>query len=331
MTADGVGGVWTYATALIRALPGIEFTLAVMGPKPRETLPRLHHVPFRLEWMEDPWEDVERAGAWLLALEAELQPDLVHLNGYVHAALPWRAPVLVVAHSCVLSWWEAVKGEAPPARWERYRDAVAAGIAAADMVVAPSRTMLGAVERHYGRPAAARVIPNGIALGDFRAAPKEDFVFAAGRVWDEGKNLRALDRKLDWKVRIAGDAEGATFEHATLLGRLPPGAVAAEMARAAIYALPARYEPFGLSVLEAAASGCALVLGDIPSLRENWDGAALFGPGDLPRLIADPALRRDYARRARERARAFPIERTASLYLAAYQALCAGTPNERAA
>ncbi len=33
--------------------------------------------------------------------------------------------------------------------------------------------------------------------------------------------------------------------------------------------LPARYEPFGLSVLEAALSGCALVLGDIPSLRES--------------------------------------------------------------
>jgi glycosyltransferase involved in cell wall biosynthesis len=331
MTADAVGGVWTYARALIRALPEVEFTLAVMGPKPREAAPRLHHAPFKLEWMEDPWDDVERAGAWLLALEAELRPDLVHLNGYAHATLPWRAPVLAVAHSCVLSWWEAVKGEQAPTRWQRYRDAVSAGIAAADLVVAPSRTMLAAIERHYGRPRAAQVIPNGIALGDFRAAPKEDFVFAAGRVWDEGKNLRALDRRLEWPVRIAGDADGATFRHALALGRLPPAAVAAEMARAAIYALPARYEPFGLSVLEAAASGCALVLGDIPSLRENWEGAALFGLEHLPRLIADRSLRLDYARRARERARGFPIERTAGGYLAAYHALCAAPPKERAA
>jgi glycosyltransferase involved in cell wall biosynthesis len=36
------------------------------------------------------------------------------------------------------------------------------------------------------------------------------------------------------------------------------------------------YEPFGLSVLEAAQAGCALVLSDIPTFRELWDGAAIF-------------------------------------------------------
>ena len=63
-----------------------------------------------------------------------------------------------------------------------------------------------------------------------------------------------------------------------MLGRLSAGELADWYARAAIYALPARYEPFGLSALEAALSGCALVLGDIPSLREIWGDAALFVP-----------------------------------------------------
>ena len=31
MTADTVGGVWTYALELIRALPQVEFALATMG------------------------------------------------------------------------------------------------------------------------------------------------------------------------------------------------------------------------------------------------------------------------------------------------------------
>jgi glycogen synthase len=52
-------------------------------------------------------------------------------------------------------------------------------------------------------------------------------------------------------------------------------------ARASIYALPARYEPFGLSALEAALSGCALILGDIPSLREVWlEAAPYVSPDD---------------------------------------------------
>ena len=60
------------------------------------------------------------------------------------------------------------------------------------------------------------------------------------------------------------------------------------MARASIYALPARYEPFGLSILEAALSGAALVLGDIPSLREVWGGrrASSSTPTTRPALAA---------------------------------------------
>ena len=47
--------------------------------------------------------------------------------------------------------------------------------------------------------------------------------------------------------------------------------------------LPARYEPFGLSILEAALSGCALVLGDLPSLRELWDRRGDVRPAGRPR------------------------------------------------
>src|SRR5947199_312178 len=55
--------------------------------------------------------------------------------------------------------------------------------------------------------------------------------------------------------------------------------------RAAIFASPALYEPFGLTVLEAAAAGCALVLSDIPSFRELWSGAAVFvDPADSESL-----------------------------------------------
>jgi glycosyltransferase involved in cell wall biosynthesis len=101
------------------------------------------------------------------------------------------------------------------------------------------------------------------------------------------------------------------------------------MARAAVYALPARYEPFGLSVLEAALAGCALVLGDIPSLREVWGDAALFvHPDDgeglaeaLQGLMANPAERERRAALARARALTFTPRRMAEAYLELYAAL----------
>jgi glycosyltransferase involved in cell wall biosynthesis len=103
------------------------------------------------------------------------------------------------------------------------------------------------------------------------------------------------------------------------------------MARASIYALPAFYEPFGLSVLEAALSGCALVLGAIPSLRELWAGCAEFvDPTDrgslaaaLRRLIDDEQLRARLARVAFSRATALSAARMTEEYLRAYGALAA--------
>jgi glycogen synthase len=165
MTADTVSGVWTYAVELARGLAehGVEVALATMGDPlndlQREKADRIPHLKvfesaFRLEWMEDdPWRDVEKAGDWLLGLEDRIGPDLIHLNGYAHGSLPWNAPRVMVGHSCVLSWWRAVKNEPAPESWNRYAREVAAGLAAADLVIAPSQAMLATLAESYGAPA----------------------------------------------------------------------------------------------------------------------------------------------------------------------------------
>lgn len=351
MTADTLGGVWSYALELAAALGSheVRIVLATMGapltPGQRADASSVGNLEivesaFRLEWMDDPWDDVARAGEWLLQLEREHAPDVVHLNGYAHAALPWNAPVCVVAHSCVLSWWRAVHGESAPLTWARYRTAVASGLAAADTVIAPSDAMLYALGREYGTVQHARVIHNGRSAAAFPRRTKEPFVLAAGRLWDEAKNVAALEAvapNLPWPVYVAGSADppstdgrtGPVTRTSRALGVLRIRELAEWMGRAEIYALPARYEPFGLSVLEAALAGCALVLGDIPSLRELWDGAALFvDPDDhagltiaLRTLIDDADLRARTAAACRARALGYTSERMSRAYLDTYEAL----------
>lgn len=347
MTADTAGGVWNYALELARALAplGIETGLAALGPPltPAQRwevegagLTRLFEIECRLEWMQDPWSDVRRSGERLLEIEADFHPDAVHLNTFAHGALAWSAPVLVVGHSCVLSWWRAVRGEAAPPAWDRYRIEVRRGLQAAAAVAAPSRAMLASLASDYGPLQAPRVIPNARDPNGFGPADrKEPFVFAAGRLWDEAKNISALEcaaPRVGWPVFVAGSFEnpdgGVRAARAVrTLGVLSAGEMAGWLARASIYALPARYEPFGLSVLEAALSGCALVLGEIPSLVENWYGAALFvRPDDsgalesaVQLLIKNETRRRELARLARERAQRFTPAAMARAYLAAYQ------------
>jgi glycogen synthase len=242
-----------------------------------------------------------------------------------------------VAHSCVVSWWEAVRGGEIPEEFSGYRAQVGRGIAAADMLFAPTQAMLDAVTGIYGGPKRSAVIPNGRTQGLFQPADKRNIVLAAGRLWDDAKNISGLARiaaELPQQVFIAGEAEHpdggtAQFENVVPLGRLSGAAIAEWMSRAAIFASPARYEPFGLTVLEAALSGCALVLGDIPSLRENWDGAAIFVPPDDERALArvladlheDRHFREDLANSAMKRAAGFSPQRMADGYLAMYSGL----------
>ncbi len=353
MTADTLGGVWTYAMELCRALgpTGWSIALATMGRalsiEQRRQVDGLAHVElyestYRLCWMEEPWDDVEQAGDWLLSIAAAYKPDIVHLNDLAHGALPWRAPVLLVGHSCVLSWWEAVKRcSAPELQWHRYRRVVRQSLQRADMVVAPSSAMLSALQRYYGPFRRAKVIYNGrdfpapVSVGT--AGDREELIFAAGRLWDEAKNIRLLtdlSQSLSWPVYIAGERHdrqlgGKVMEDGVYVGFLRPHELAGWLARSAIYVAPAYYEPFGLSILEAARSGCALVLGDIASLREIWGEAACFVDPDssaslqhgLTRLIEDNEKRLLLADRAAKRARCFHASRMAADYHACYRLL----------
>jgi glycogen synthase len=354
MTADTIGGVWTYALELVRALApyGIEVILATMGARlnsaqVREvnSLPNLEieESNFKLEWMREPWHDVSLAGEWLLELESRHSPHIIHLNGYAHAALPWHSPVLVVGHSCVLSWWKAVKHGEAPTDCDQYRLAVTKGLRAADLIVTPSHTMLGALHEHYGPLPTSMVILNGRTHPALSPVTKEKLILTAGRLWDEAKNIAALATiasKLSWPVYIAGekkhpDGLSTQFNHVHLVGHLSNAEMAHWFAKASIYALPARYEPFGLSALEAGLAGCALVLGDIPSLREIWDDAALFvAPDDhdalkaaLNALISDRAKLKELASRARSRASEFTPGKMAQRYLSAYACLIRNHPS----
>jgi glycosyltransferase involved in cell wall biosynthesis len=350
ITTDAVGGVWTYATELSRGLceRGDEVILVVMGPAPRaEQLAPLHDIPglrieltdLLLEWMDPEGADIANARERLLRIAREMRPDIIHLNSCREAVFDWPAPVLVVAHSCVWSWWRACRGcEPDDPRWHRYREAAAAGLAAADIWCAPSEAFHHTMKALYPVRSPGRVIRNGTRPCAASHA-KDPFILAAGRLWDEAKNLRALAAiasDLDWPLRIAGPVEppGAkplrtNAANLCWLGNLSRPKLTAHMKQAAIFAAPAVYEPFGLSVLEAAACACALVLGDIPSLRELWEGAALFvAPRDrdalhdaLQRLAREHALRTQLQHAALTRARHYSLDAMVDAYRKLHRAM----------
>lgn len=344
MTCDAVGGVWVYATSLARALAsrGHRVHLVTLGPEPaadqREALRdadgvSLQTTDLALEWIDPEGADLDRAALCLREIERRVAPDIVHLNGYREALAGWRAPCIVVAHSCVRSWWQACRsGEPDEPRWSAYVANVAAGLTNAGAWVAPTASFAATIDSLYAPARAGQVILNG-GEPPARSSAKKPIVLAAGRLWDEAKNVGALaaaSAQIDWPVLIAGDAGAAapsTHDNVCWLGTLPRPALLDQMGRAAIFVSPALYEPFGLAALEAAQRGCALVLSDIPSFRELWDGAALFvdprhaqALADAAnRFIRDASLHADYARAASERAQRYTLASMVDHYETLYR------------
>lgn len=323
ITLDAVGGVGRYAIDLARGLAaaGAETLLLGFGPPPTAGFARECRALPRAElaWSDTglDWSDEADLAAQTADLARRIdrwKPDLVHLNAPALAAdLETAAPLVAALHSCTATWWAAMRdGPLPPA-WQTQRDRVGRGLARARRVVVPSRAFAEAARAVYGPLPHLRVVPNGTAPRSETNAD-EPFVFAAARWWDEAKGAAALDAAAAlcrWPVFMAGPVEGphgqsVALAHANAMGSLPATVVAETLSRAAIFVSPSHYEPFGLAALEAAAAGAALVLADIPTYREFWEGAAVFvPPGDGPAFaaaidaLADGNLRRRLATRAR--------------------------------
>ena len=313
MTLDAAGGVWRYAMDLARAL-GVEVVFLGFGPPPSpdqraeaEALGVLDWTGLPLDWMVADAHALACVPQAVAEAAARHRADLIHLNLPTQAAgLRTPLPVVAVSHSCVATWFRAVRNSDLPDGWGWQRGLNAAGLARADAVVAPSRSHADLLRRVYG--VAAAVVPNAVAPAAHRTADWP-MVAASGRWWDDGKNGAVLDaaaRRMDWPVTMLGPVEAPTGQrftalHATTAGNLPHDRAMALMRDAGIFVSPSLYEPFGLAVAEAAGTAIPLVLADIPTFRELWDGAAtFFDPADPDALAhAVNALARDSGERRR--------------------------------
>jgi glycosyltransferase involved in cell wall biosynthesis len=349
MTTDAVGGVWTYSTSLAGALSesGCDVWLVVLGPKPSDAQRRmvqhldrvrLIETDLALEWQDPGAADLPRARTVLASFATDIAPDLVHLNGFREATFDWTVPCVVVAHSSVTTWADACNDRdflsAP--EWRRYEGLVHQGLRAADAWVAPSRAFHDAVVDRHDAPN-GHVIFNGIAPRQASIKSKADRILGAGRVWDKAKNVGMvadLAADIDWPICIAGTGADPAAKTDVFCGELAHDELLNAMDEAGIFVSLARYEPFGLSVLEAARAGCALVLSSCPTFCELWDSAALFVDADdrvaatqaLRQLCSDHSLRHRLQQAARERARRFSLQEMRDDYLALYTSLIDAQP-----
>lgn len=362
VTTDTLGSVWSYTRELVTGLVGrgVRVTLVSLGeiPLPQQTswMDNLHGLDyrptaFRLDWMQEGELDVDDSSAYLTELAKEVKPDLLHLNQMCYGSLPVAIPRVVVAHGDLITWWKSVHGHQPKdSRWLRwYRELISCGLARASAVVAPTEWMRGAIRAAYIEPRHDTVIYNGrnpIFFNPF--VSKDDSVLAVGRLWDAGKQVSLLTQHTHPvqvcivgaeapvstpRVPIRADVKVATENTCVALkGPQTEAQLRTLYSRAAIFAATSRYDPSGMTALEAAMSRCALVANDIASYRELWGDAALYFRANsadslaatIRRFSAEPDLCRTYAGLAYQRARErFTAKGMLDEYLQLYRDLLA--------
>jgi glycogen(starch) synthase len=201
-------------------------------------------------------------------------------------------------------------------------------------VIAPTRWMLHALARNFPLPESTTVVSNGRTLATAPSANRKLQAVTAGRLWDEAKDISILrDVQSPIPLLIAGQTrdsfDAAEPSRVTSLGLLSQSDLLTMFRESSIYICTSRYEPFGLAPLEAALCGCAVIVNDIPSLREVWSDDALYFSGAqlltalLRELYENPERLRQASRNSFQRASLFTAQRMTKSYLQVFQSALA--------
>jgi glycogen synthase len=287
--------------------------------------------------------------AWrtLQEIHAHHPVDLVEGSetGCLWAALRLdEVPLVIRLHGEVYSFHKFTPGLSLGWGLQLSRILQRAAVRHSDVLISPSAVHAREIAReipHAPRP--IRVIPNAIDLRQFPeptvdGGGREPLVLFSGRL-EKRKGVdcllhaagRLVKQVPNLQVFLAGGShvsldrealEGIIHDHhlgphVRILGHVPWENLLTLYRQAAVFALPSYYETFGISALEAMASGTPVVgwaAGALPEVVEDGVSGLLVPPGEVDaladailRLLQDPEARRRMGRAARQQAAQYDV------------------------
>lgn len=250
---------------------------------------------------------IDRGFRWFQAHHSEIRPDVIHAHFLVPTGVlaAWihrvhRIPFIITAHG------SDVPGHHPTkmARLHRWTPPFIARMAqAARAVVTPSDYLKHKLESMQGYPkdCPVQVIPNGVNAQRFQPGEKRDYALMVTRLIP-GKGLEEV---IDAWVRGAFKMSLHILGDGPLLNELQKrsqpcassihfhgwvsndsDAYCQWLSEARVFLLPSARENSSMVLLEAMASGCAIITSDVPGCAEMVQNTAVQVPyGSVDQLI----------------------------------------------
>jgi glycosyltransferase involved in cell wall biosynthesis len=365
-------GIGTYARQLVRALAALDREnryMLLARPQDREAF---HDLPenFMPVFESVPVYSLRElvALSWRLL---RLRVDLYHSTHYVTPAVLY-SPVVVTVHDALHSRFAFLYAQRMIHRT----------LSRADKIITVTQGVRADIIQHFDVDSRkVQVVYNGIADAFRRKLPPEElerwrrdlglqgpYVLFVGnpnprknldtvvQAYAHARQLASFDAPLvcigdragtELKIRQRADNLGISGQ-VRLLGRVAPEAMPAIYQGASLFLYPTLYEGSAMPVVEAMASGVAVISSSSAALKEVAEGYAhLVDPLDIPAMakaiahcMSDPEHRAALARLGAKRAEDFrwgqTARKTLDIYLAAIESrrtarTVSGTPATGAA
>lgn len=276
MTTDVKSEIWDYSLTLSRSLLkhiNAEILMLSMGGKPsdkqKEEIENLD-IKFKFTGFNyDNFDDISEIKTIFDNSIKEFNPHIVHLN-HAYPNFDFETPCVFTCHDNLLD-----------KNLLNYKNIINKSLNNADIVIAQSKFTAECLMKTYDLQKRIGIIYNGIDYKPFSGSPESPTLVACENFPNSGQNINFLLNiayKLpdNIKMKIIADSppDRKSPQNVEFLSNLTGSELQAVYKNSSIYLALSSHESNGLSSIQAAYSGCAILANDIPVFKELWGDCA---------------------------------------------------------
>ena len=309
MTTDVKSDVWDYSLTLSRALLkhiNAEILIISLGGNPTDSQKEeLENLNIESQFTEFPVDlftdlesnlDISEVKVFFENSVKEFNPHIIHLNhGYLN--FDSTKPCVFACHGDLLNkkvCSDNINRYSPLYKnLLNYKQIINKNIDRSDIITAQTRFIAGCLAKTYDFKKGINIVHNGIDYTPYSGMPENPTLVACGNSADQSNSINLLLNiayKLpdNIKIKIIGDLqpERKLPKNVEFLRNLSSCELQDVYKNSSIYLALSNHESNGLSSIQAAYSGCAILANDIPVFKELWsDCAYIFEKDNVNSLM----------------------------------------------
>lgn len=287
MATDVKSEVWNYSLTLSRELLkhiNAEILMISFGGMPTDSQKKeLEDLNIEFQFTDFSTDiefnpDISKIKTTFESSIKSFNPHVIHLN-HLYFDLIFNKPCVLACHKIFndsINRYNHLDKDSL-----NFKQIMNKSLNNADIIVAPSRFFAENIIKTYNFTKGIKIIYNGVDYKPYSDMPESSTLVACGNLSDNNKSMNLLlsiAYKLpdNIKIKIIGNLQSDRKlpKNVEFLKNLSNLELQEVYKNSSIYIALSNFEANGLSSIQAAYSGCAILANDIPVCKELWGDCA---------------------------------------------------------